>query len=146
MSLFSLGMMIFWGMLLCFGYQLFLPLAEKARSLWKSVFLYAGAGMLCFLLTALFLYGINGGEWGGYGFLALLLGFFVYHRTFRLCGRRFAKSMVLFGEKVCGCCLQWGHKLSDGVALPFAKLVDKGVLWAEKKESQKEKSSHGDRS
>lgn len=144
MSLLSLGEMVLWGMLLCFCYQIFLPLTERSNTLLRSVFLYGGAGMLCFLSTALFLYGINGGEWGGYGFVALLLGFFIYHRIFRLRGRRFAKNMVLGGEKALGSFFRLGEKLSAVVAWPFGKIVDKGVLWAEKK-TQKEKNNHGDR-
>lgn len=139
MSLLSLGAMIFWGMLLCFGYQLFLPLGEKVTTLWKSILLYSGAGLLCFLLTAMFLYAINGGEWGLYGFLALVLGFGGYHRLFRIGGRRLAARMVQRGEKVCRCGFRMGQRLSAGVALPFGKLVDKGVLWAEKAERKREK-------
>ena len=83
MSLFSLGAMVLWGMVLCFGYQLFLPHAEKSRTLWRDLLLYGIAGLICFLCTALYLYMINGGEWGVYGFLAMLLGFGVYYRFLR---------------------------------------------------------------
>lgn len=147
MSLFSLGAMVLWGMVLCFGYQLFLPHAEKSRTLLGDLLLYGGAGLVCFLSTALYLYAISGGEWGIYGFLAMLLGFGVYYRFFRRGGRQVADALEsVFGgvRRQSG---QFGRKLTDTAVFPFGKIVDKGVTWAEKREKEQEKeikTDHGD--
>lgn len=144
MSLLSLGAMVFWGMVLSLGYQLFLPFAEKVRGPLETFLLYSGAGMLCFLLTALFLYGVSSGEWGIYGFLALVLGFGVYYRFFRGWGRRFSVGAERFFSGLRRNSLRLGQKLTAAAVFPFGKIVDKGVLWAEKRESQKKKDEdHG---
>ena len=119
MSLFSLGAMVLWGMVLCFGYQLFLPHAEKSRTLWGDLLLYGGAALICFLSTALYLYAINGGEWGIYGFFAMLLGFGVYDRFFRSRGRQVADAVdsVFGGVRHQGG--RFGRKLADAASLPF---------------------------
>ena len=102
MSLLSLIAMVFWGMVLSFGYQLFLPLAERQRSVMASVLFYGGAGVVCFLSTALFLYAVSGGAWGIYGFFALLLGFWLYYSFFRIWGRRFAMAVGYVWAELCG--------------------------------------------
>ena len=138
MSLLSLIAMVFWGMVLSFGYQLFLPLAERQRSVMASVLFYGGAGVVCFLSTALFLYAVSGGAWGIYGFFALLLGFWLYYSFFRIWGRRFAMAVgyALGGTLRGG--MRFGRKAADGATLPFGKIVDKGVAWTEKRRKEKE--------
>lgn len=73
LALLSLLAMLFWGMALCFGYQCFLRRTEdKTYTVAGSFLLYAVSGSLCFLLTALFLYVVDRGQWGIYGFLAMV--------------------------------------------------------------------------
>lgn len=145
MSLISLGAMVLWGMVLCFGYQLFLPYAEKSRPFLSALLLYGGAGLVCFLSTALYLYAVSGGEWGIYGFIALMVGFGLYYRFLRSGGRNVADAVESVLGKVHRQGGQFGRKLADTAVFPFGKIVDKGVAWAEKREKKQEKEiDHGD--
>lgn len=141
MSLFSLVAMVLWGMILCLGYQLFLPHAEKTRTVFSAFLLYGGAGMICFFSTALFLYVVSGGAWGIYGFFALLAGFGLYYRFLRRGGRKIADVVDSALEKVWWQGKRFGRKFADTASFPFGKIVDKGVTWAEKQTKNQENNS-----
>lgn len=138
--------MILWGILLGFCYQIFLKQTERFRSLWSLIFLYLFAGLICFLMTALFLYIISGGKWGIYGFLAMVFGFFVYYHWFRSAGNKIS-SYADRGVSVAGNVLSFMSEKTPGVLLyPFGKIVDKGEKWIEKKEQKRRKKRKKEKS
>ena len=86
-SLWGLLVMVLYGLLLGFCYQLFLRKAETLETPWGLWLFYGAGGLICFFMTSLFLYLINGGQWGFYGFLAMVIGFLWYYRRFWKWGR-----------------------------------------------------------
>lgn len=131
--------MVLWGTLLGFCYQLFLKQTEKSRSLWGAALLYLFAGLICFLLTALFLYFISGGNWGVYGLLAMVLGFFLYHQWFWQIGGRVSARSDRVAAVMGKTAISFGKKTTGVMIYPFGKIVDKGEKWIVKKEENRRK-------
>ncbi len=139
-ALLSLLAMLFWGMALCFGYQCFLRWTEgKTYGIVASILLYAVCGVLCFLLTALFLYVVDRGQWGIYGFLAMVGGFFLYHQKFWRRGERIVNAVFGTGASLGEGVSAVGGKAGDVAVFPFGKIVDKGEKIMETAEKQWEK-------
>lgn len=139
-ALLSLLAMLFWGMVLCFGYQCFLYRTEgKTYGVVTSVLLYAVSGALCFILTALFLYVVDRGQWGIYGFLAMVGGFFLYHQKLWRWGERVVNALFGAFSSVGGGVSAAGGKVGDVAVFPFGKIVDKGEEIMETAEKQWEK-------
>lgn len=136
-SVWSLMAMILWGILLGFCYQVFLKQTERFRSLGGLILLYLFAGVLCFLLTALFLCGINGGKWGIYGFLSMVLGFFLYYQRMRPVGGKISACADRVVTRTGNAVSFLGKKVPGVFLYPSAKLVDKGEKWIEKKEEKR---------
>lgn len=149
-ALFSLLGMLLWGLLLGLCYQFFLRLTEKKSSgLLAAILLYTVCGVLCFLTTALFLYAINGGEWGLYGFLCMVLGFFLYRRKLWAKGEKAVAFIGNIGSRLTGGIAHFSGKAADVAVFPFGRVVDKGekfVETAEKRweERKKEKTDAED--
>lgn len=129
--------MILWGILLGFAYQIFLGQTERRRSLWGMILFYLFAGLLCFLMTALFLYVISGGKWGIYGFLAMVSGFFFYYQWLRPAGRKASGYADRTVSAVGRAASFFGEKTPEVFLYPFGKIVDKGEKWIEKKEQKR---------
>ena len=81
-----------WGMVLAWGYQLLLLILARTAFAPLRFLLYCGGVVLCFVTTALFLYLVNGGEWGIYGFAAVTAGFALYYRRFWSFGEKCFKG------------------------------------------------------
>lgn len=136
-----------WGVVLAFGYQLFLRAAEGIDSTAAGIFYYCFAGLSCFFATALFLYGVSGGSWGFYGFCAVAAGFFVYERFCRRFGRRVIRRMAAFYHSV----RRIGHFIIEKTVVlltfPWAFIVDKGerfFLWRRRKKEERTVSKDGE--
>ena len=138
----TLTAMVLWGMLLGLGYQFFSLILERCRRLFEAVMCYMFGGGVCFLATALFLFFVNGGEWGLYGFLFTVLGFYWYHRSFWSKGKRFSAGTFRIAAAAGGGVLRGAGLLYGLFAFPFGKVVDKGVLWRSKRKS-KNKTENG---
>ncbi|MGM9567848.1 MAG: spore cortex biosynthesis protein YabQ [Clostridia bacterium] len=136
-SVWSLMAMILWGILLGFCYQVFLRQTERFRSLGGLILLYLFAGVLCFLITALFLYGINGGKWGIYGFLSMVLGFFLYYQWMRPAGNKISAYADHVVTRTGNAVSLFGKKVPGVLLYPFEKMVDKGEKWIGKKEEKR---------
>lgn len=139
-QLFSLLAMVLWGVLLGFCCQFFLAVWAEKETPWpRAILPYVIGGALCFLATALFLYGINGGAWGLYGFLSMVLGFFLYRRKLWTKGEKLVTLISDFGASLRGGCSRLGAKATDIAVLPFGKIVDKGDQITQKAEERWEK-------
>lgn len=139
-ALLSLLAMLFWGMVLGFGYQCFLRLTErKTYGVLASFLLYTVSGVLCFLLTALFLYVVDRGQWGIYGFLCMVGGFFLYHQKLWRRGEKAVDAIFGAGTSLGSGISTVGDKAGDVAVYPFGKIVDKGEKIMETAEKQWEK-------
>ena len=119
-------LLFLWGVVLAFGYQLFLSVAEGLDSTAVSVFYYCVAGITCFLATALFLYGVSGGAWGFYGFCAVAAGFFLYGQFCRRFGRKLIRKMSAFHRFFQRILADALKKTVIILTFPWAFIVDKG--------------------
>lgn len=134
----TLLFMVLWGMALGVVCQLFSALLEFCRRPFAVAVCYMFGGGICFLATALFLFFGNGGEWGLYGFLFTILGFYLYHRLFWGWGKLFSVGSVrtasLVGQGIC----RAAGRLLVISAFPFGKIADKGALWRSKRKNKSE--------
>ena len=143
-SLLTLGAMVAWGAILGFGYRLFLRVAAELRSPVAACFFYGLGGGVCFLATALFLYGVTGGKWGVYDLPGIILGFWLFVRCGRLRSRKIAELLV---EAMRKCRRIFRSVIGKGSTLllsPFAFFVDKGEKWGscrKKKKRAKEETA-----
>lgn len=149
-ALLSLLAMLFWGMILGFGYQCFLRLTErKPRGFLAALFWYTASGCLCFLLTALFLYVVDRGQWGIYGFLCMVAGFFLYHQKLWQRGERVVDAIFGAGSSLGNGIFTAKDKAGNIAVFPFGKMVDKGekmmetaeIQWAKRKKERAEKAA-----
>lgn len=135
----SLAAMTLWGMLLALGYQFFLAITEGLGSVAARAAAYLCGGLVCFFSTALFLFALNHGEWGLYGFLFTVFGFYLYHRFLWRKGKVFSAGSVGVAAAVGGGVKKGFGAVLDLAALPFGKIVDKGVTWRQNRSLKKEK-------
>ncbi|MBQ1251822.1 MAG: hypothetical protein IIY02_02790 [Firmicutes bacterium] len=140
----TLTAMVLWGMLLGLGYQVFSLISERCRRLFATVMWYVFGGAVCFLATALFLFFVNGGEWGLYGFLFTVLGFYWYHHSFWSKGKRFSAGAFRVAAATCGGVRRGAGRLYGLFAFPFGKVVDKGVAWRSKRTSKNKVENEAD--
>jgi uncharacterized protein with PQ loop repeat len=136
-ALLSLLAMLFWGMILGFGYQCFLRLTErKTHGILASFLWYTVSGCICFLLTAIFLYIVDRGQWGIYGFLCMVGGFFLYHQKLWRRGERVVDAIFGAGYSLGGSMFTVKDKAGDIAVFPFGRIVDKGEKVMETAEKQ----------
>ena len=128
-SLWGLLVMVLYGLLLGFCYQLFLRKAETLETPWGLWLFYGVGALVCFFMTSLFLYLINGGQWGFYGFLAMVIGFLWYYRRFWKWGGKVADGSFRFASATHHCLRGIGAFVTGAAVFPFGKIVDKEEQW-----------------
>lgn len=128
-SLCGLLAMILYGLFLGFCYQLFLRKAETVETHWELWILYGVGALICFFMTSLFLYLINGGQWGFYGFLAMVIGFLWYYRRFWKWGGKISEGSFRFALAAHHCLRGIGTLMVKAAVFPFGKVVDKEEQW-----------------
>lgn len=134
--------LILWGMLLAVGYQFLLTCLSGIAFAPMRVFVYGLGILLCFGGTSVFLYFINGGDWGLYGFLATILGFCLYYKRFWVGGEKFFQNIRRQAGKMRHMLKNTGAFGIKTLSAPFAFVIKKGERrlkqWDEQKQTAKE--------
>ncbi|MEG2149249.1 MAG: hypothetical protein RRY24_07485 [Clostridiales bacterium] len=117
---------LFWGGILGFFYQFITYGIKRHRKL--TYLLWGLGGIFFFFATAIFLFYLNHGKVGLYGFPIMMLGFFLYLHF--LCGRtsRALHPVASFLNKLYRCTKNIGAFTGGFIILPLGALVKLGEI------------------